>query len=346
MIIFLWPFFLIYFIWKNEKFTQKTKIIATITILILITIAAEIQNSKENTPNNIQNQKTQENTTNIQDKDTWANDSNITNPENIKNETKTDNKIKEFQQEKTISVENRDKYAIQIEKLQKDCLDILLKQKNLSASFQNFNPIDWNNIRLHGWIMSLSNMNINNTIGDIMCEYINEKWETDFNGTELIVYLYNWNFSEIETLKTEAPKMENIFDDIFRVRNILEVGGIGKMSEYKSDGMGEFFSLTEYYKINNGINNIAIYLYGENSENANKIEVVANINNKIDEKETLEKMSEVIGKISAFMDIFKKEMKQNILNKKETTFEGKYKSEITIQKNPTGTETIIFTIYR
>lgn len=337
LIILFWPFFLIYFIWKNEKFSKNTKIILTVISIILIVIATKNQNPNTNT---IENNSTKENI--IENKNTSEN-TKTTNPHNI---NEKEQKIKELQEEKIISIENRDKYAIQIEKLQKDCLDILFKQKNLLASFYNFNPIDWKNIRLHGWVMTLSKMNIDDKIGDIMCEYINEKWETDFSGSTLIAHLYNWNFSEIETLKTETPQMENIFDDIFRIRGILENAGIGKITEYKSDGMGGFFALTEYYRINNGINNIAIYLYWETAESANQIKIVANINNKTDEKKTLEKMSEVTQKILAFMDITKKEISQNILNKKESTFEERYKSEITIQKNPTGTETLTFTIYR
>ena len=96
--------------------------------------------------------------------------------------------------------------------------------------------------------------------------------------------------------KQSQAKLE-LFNEINATRDKLSQLGIGDLGQWKSDEMGGYMSITNYFQFGNGdlTNNLAIYLESHSQEHIEILRLVLNINNG-DNENSLQKFSEVIGK--------------------------------------------------
>lgn len=93
-----------------------------------------------------------------------------------------------------------------------------------------------------------------------------------------------------------SPKVKlDIFNDINKTRQVLSANGIGNLGEWKSDQMGGFFSITNYFQFGGGAmqNNIAYYLESENENHIETVKLTLNINNKSEKKQALKKFKDL-----------------------------------------------------
>lgn len=88
----------------------------------------------------------------------------------------------------------------------------------------------------------------------------------------------------------------HIFNDIEKVRSLLSKIGIGELSEWDYDSIEEYHCMTDYFSFGSftaGIqNNIAFYLVGGELF-IRKLELVLNINNKVENEAALEKFKDI-----------------------------------------------------
>lgn len=86
-----------------------------------------------------------------------------------------------------------------------------------------------------------------------------------------------------------------IFNDIDKARQSLSENGIGTLSDWKSDQMGGFMSITNYFQFGNGVpqNNLAYYLESEDESYIQTAKLTLNINSKSERKQALTKFKEV-----------------------------------------------------
>lgn len=102
--------------------------------------------------------------------------------------------------------------------------------------------------------------------------------------------------TENATSKTTSEKAKlTIFNDISKTRQALSGNGIGNLGDWKSDQMGGFMSITNYYQFGNGMpqNNIAYYLESKDESYIQTAKLTLNINNKSEKKEALEKFRNI-----------------------------------------------------
>ena len=101
--------------------------------------------------------------------------------------------------------------------------------------------------------------------------------------------------TETKTIAVSAVAKLDIFNDINKTRQFLSENGIGKLGEWKSDQMGGFFSITNYFQFGGGTmqNNIAYYLESENESYIQTAKLTLNINNKSENKQALTRFKEL-----------------------------------------------------
>ena len=82
-----------------------------------------------------------------------------------------------------------------------------------------------------------------------------------------------------------------LFNDITATKNLLSQNGIGSLKNWRSDEMGGFISITDYFQFGSnatGIqNNLAYYLESDNVDCIKTLKLILNINNKGDKKQAL-----------------------------------------------------------
>jgi hypothetical protein len=105
------------------------------------------------------------------------------------------------------------------------------------------------------------------------------------------------NNSSVPTT-TQKVKVD-IFNDIEKTRNLLSQNGIGELRSWRSDGMGGFMSITDYYQFGSGNatgmqNNLAYYLESENEDYIKTVKLVLNLNNKGERKQALSKFKQAV----------------------------------------------------
>jgi hypothetical protein len=97
-----------------------------------------------------------------------------------------------------------------------------------------------------------------------------------------------------------SPRVKvDIFNDIEKTRNLLSQNGIGELKTWRSDGMGGFMSITDYFQFGSSNaagmqNNLAYYLESENVDYIKTIKIVLNINNKGERKQALSKFKQTV----------------------------------------------------
>lgn len=95
-----------------------------------------------------------------------------------------------------------------------------------------------------------------------------------------------------------TPKMKvDIFNDIDKTRTVLSQNGIGQLKNWRSDDMGGYMSITDYFQFGNNStggmqNNLAYYLESDNEHCIKTAKLVLNINNKSESKQALTKFRE------------------------------------------------------
>lgn len=105
-------------------------------------------------------------------------------------------------------------------------------------------------------------------------------------------------FGNIPTSKTISSKID-IFNNIKPLITELSRNGIGQLHSWRSDGMGGFMSITDYYRFGtasaaNGLdNNLAYYLESNNEYYVEKLSLVLNINNAAERRDGLAKFKTV-----------------------------------------------------
>lgn len=106
----------------------------------------------------------------------------------------------------------------------------------------------------------------------------------------------NQTTTETTTPKTASEKAKlTIFNDISKTRQALSGNGIGDLGDWKSDQMGGFMSITNYYQFGDGMpqNNIAYYLESQDESYIQTAKLTLNINNKSEKKEAIAKFKDV-----------------------------------------------------
>lgn len=99
-------------------------------------------------------------------------------------------------------------------------------------------------------------------------------------------------FGNISPSKTVSSKIA-IFNNINSLTTELSRNGIGQLHSWRSDGMGGFMSITDYYRFGtasaaNGLdNNLAYYLESNNEDYVEKLSLVLNINNAAERRDGL-----------------------------------------------------------
>ena len=110
-----------------------------------------------------------------------------------------------------------------------------------------------------------------------------------------------------------------LFSEIDHTIARLTLNGIGQLSAWQSDGMGEYISITPYYQFGGGIspNNLAYYLVSENINYIQRLQLTLNVNNNAEKKQALKKFSEIADKTFECLEL---EIPQGLSN---ATKEGK-----------------------
>ena len=94
--------------------------------------------------------------------------------------------------------------------------------------------------------------------------------------------------SEQKTVEQQKEKvMLEIFNDINKTRGLLSQNGIGELHDWKSDQMGGFMSITDYYNIQNTLSNVSYYLESDNESYIKTLRLVLNINKKNESKQSV-----------------------------------------------------------
>lgn len=126
---------------------------------------------------------------------------------------------------------------------------------------------------------------------------IEPEWLTDtyigWVPTDMLV-----EFGNIAPPKTVPPKIAT-FNNIKTLTTELSRNGIGQLHSWRSDDMGGFISITDYYRFGvasaaNGLdNNLAYYLESNNEDYVEKLSLVLNINNADERRDALVKFKTV-----------------------------------------------------
>ena len=97
-----------------------------------------------------------------------------------------------------------------------------------------------------------------------------------------------------KVVSSSVAKLD-IFNDINKTRQAMSTNGIGNLGEWKSNQMGGFISITNYFQFGGGTmqNNIAYYLESENESHIQTAKLTLNINNKSEKKQALTKFKDL-----------------------------------------------------
>ncbi len=95
----------------------------------------------------------------------------------------------------------------------------------------------------------------------------------------------------------ENTKVE-VFNDVDKTRDVLSENGIGQLKKWRSDEMGGYMSITDYFEFgNNGSlgspNNLAYYLESDKEHCIKTLKLVLNINNKEERKLAITKFKDL-----------------------------------------------------
>ena len=99
-----------------------------------------------------------------------------------------------------------------------------------------------------------------------------------------------------------VPSKVVAFNNVNGLIESLSQNGLGNLGSWRSDDVGAFMSITDYYRFGkvspvNGLdNNLAYYLQSENETYAEKLTLVHNIFNSSDRKSALKKFRTTIEK--------------------------------------------------
>lgn len=134
--------------------------------------------------------------------------------------------------------------------------------------------------------------------------------------------------SNTESKSLAKSKIE-VFNDIEKTRSILSKNGIGELGIWRSDGIGGYMSITDYFQFggnsNTMKNNLAYYIESSNNSQIERLKIVLNINNKNEKKIALSKFKEITEKTFNSLSI---EIPENLIfsieNEKEFQFENQY----------------------
>jgi hypothetical protein len=100
-----------------------------------------------------------------------------------------------------------------------------------------------------------------------------------------------------------------IFNNINLLRSKLSENGIGKLHDWKSDGVDGYMSITDYYSfgeasVRNGMgNNLAYYLESDNGKYIKTLSLILNINNNTEKKQAIERLSQLMEKTFLTLDV-------------------------------------------
>lgn len=128
--------------------------------------------------------------------------------------------------------------------------------------------------------------------------------EYEYNGIESAVMAAEEKLdSEISTnintkeMNTGQSKIQ-AYNNIEGLRTSLSENGIGTLGQWKSDMMGGYMSITDYYQFGSGIpqSNIAYYIESEKYDIAQSVTVSLNINNQVDKDKAIHLFSSTIDK--------------------------------------------------
>ena len=141
---------------------------------------------------------------------------------------------------------------------------------------------------------------------------------------------------QVEVTNTHSQAKFGIFNDIPKLLTLLSQNGIGQLSKWKSDEMGGFMSITDYFpfgdpsEVNGMQNNLAYYLESDNEKYVKTLKLVLNINNKIQNKQALSKLKEKINKTFKSLSIMTPDgLYSSLKNEKDTQFDNEqYKVEL------------------
>lgn len=97
---------------------------------------------------------------------------------------------------------------------------------------------------------------------------------------------------------TSLKVKTDIFNDIEKTKNLLSQNGIGELKTWRSDEMGGFMSITDYFQFGSTAtgmkNSLAYYLESDNVGYIRTVELALNINNKGDKKNAITKFKETV----------------------------------------------------
>lgn len=96
------------------------------------------------------------------------------------------------------------------------------------------------------------------------------------------------------TLKVKV----DVFNDIEKTRSLLSSNGIGELHSWRSDEMGGFMSITDYFQfgddLNSPQNNLAYYLESDNEHVIKTAKLILSIHNKREKKQALTKFKDLV----------------------------------------------------
>lgn len=153
--------------------------------------------------------------------------------------------------------------------------------------------------------------------------------------------------NETEVATTSSVAKLDIFNDINKTRQSLSENGIGNLGEWKSDQMGGFFSITNYFQFGGGTmqNNIAYYLESEDESYIQTAKLTLNINNKSEKKQALTKFKDLTTATFKSLSLeIPKELIESIDAEKE--FESSnniFSASVKLDKNKIDTWTLKIT---
>jgi len=153
--------------------------------------------------------------------------------------------------------------------------------------------------------------------------------------------------NETEVATTSSVAKLDIFNDINKTRQSLSENGIGSLGEWKSDQMGGFFSITNYFQFGGGTmqNNIAYYLESEDESYIQTAKLTLNINNKSEKKQALTKFKDLTTATFKSLSLeIPKELIESINAEKEfESSNNTFSASVKLDKNKIDTWTLKIT---
>lgn len=153
--------------------------------------------------------------------------------------------------------------------------------------------------------------------------------------------------NETEVATTSSVAKLDIFNDINKTRQSLSENGIGNLGEWKSDQMGGFFSITNYFQFGGGTmqNNIAYYLESEDESYIQTAKLTLNINNKSEKKQALTKFKDLTTATFKSLSLeIPKELIESINAEKEfESSNNTFSASVKLDKNKIDTWTLKIT---